>query len=244
LKEKGIPIVHDAAEVGENFQNHVEVPIHCRLKEPISLLGQDKGLAALKHGLQYVLFRDGLLGSSICEAGAFVDTLKTGRPDVQLYLIPSLFGSGEWPAPPGHGVSICVSLLRPKSRGSVKVNSADPDEPISFDGGALAHQDDVDTLVRGIAVARDIMKAPSFAKIVSHEIYSSAEGEKDARDSEAFVRKYARPISQFQAPAGWVPIPARLLIRSFASMACPDLGLPMLRSFPSWSAATPMPFRS
>jgi choline dehydrogenase-like flavoprotein len=195
LKEKGIPIVHDAAEVGENFQNHVEVPIHCRLKEPISLLGQDQGLAALKHGLQYVLFRDGLLGSSICEAGAFVDTLKTGRPDVQLYLIPSLFGSGEWPAPPGHGVSICVSLLRPRSRGSVKVNSADPDEPISFDGGALAHQDDVDTLVRGIAVARNIMKAPSFAKIVSHEIYSSAEGEKDARDSEAFVRKYARPIS-------------------------------------------------
>ena len=195
LKEKGIPIVYDAPEVGENFQNHVEVPIHCRLKEAGSLLGQDKGFAALKHGLQYLLFRGGLLASNLCEAGAFVDTLKTGRPDIQLYLIPSLFGSGEWPAPPGHGVSICVSLLRPKSRGSVKVNSADPDETILFDGGALTHQDDVDTLVRGVAVARDILTAPSFAAMVSHEIFSTPEGAEDARVADAFVRKYARPIS-------------------------------------------------
>jgi choline dehydrogenase-like flavoprotein len=195
LKDKGVPVVYDDPEVGENFQNHVEVPLHCRLKEPLSLLGQDKGLDALRHGLQYLLFRGGLLASSICEAGAFVDTQKTGRPDVELYLIPSLFGSPEWAAPPGHGVSICASLLRPKSRGSVKLNSADPDEAIAFDGAALAHQDDVDTLVRGIAVARQIMKAPSFARIVSSEIYSAPEGEDDARDSEAFVRKYTRPIS-------------------------------------------------
>jgi choline dehydrogenase len=195
LKEKGIPIVYDAPEVGGNFQNHVEVPIHFRLKEPLSLLGQDKGLAALKHGLQYVLFRDGLLASSIWGAGAFVDTLKTGRPDIQLIMFPSLFGSSEWPAPPGHGVTVCVCLLRPRSRGAVKVNSADPDEPISFDGGTLTDQDDVDTLIRGIAFTRNILKAPSFAKIVSHEIYATAEGEKDARDPEGFVRKYVRPIS-------------------------------------------------
>jgi choline dehydrogenase-like flavoprotein len=195
LKAKGIPIVYDAPEIGENFQNHVEVPIHCRLREAISLLGQDKGLAALKHGLQYIMFRGGLLSSSLCEAGAFVDTLKTGRPDVQLYLIPSLFGSGEWPAPPGHGVSICVSLLRPKSRGSVKVNSADSGDAVCFDGGALTHPEDIDTLIRGVAVARDIINAPSFAKVVSNEIYSTPEGEADARDQEAFVRKYARPIS-------------------------------------------------
>lgn len=195
LKEKGIPLVYDAPEVGSNFQNHVEVPIHCRLKEPISLLGQDKGLAALKHGLQYVLFRGGLLASSIWGAGAFVDTLKTGRPDIQLIMFPSLFGSTEWPSPPGHGVSICVCLLRPKSRGVVRVTSSDPDEPISFDGGTLADQDDVDTLVRGIAFTRSMIKAPSFARIVSHEIYATEKGEEDARDPEGFVRKYVRPIS-------------------------------------------------
>jgi choline dehydrogenase len=195
LKSKGIPVIHDAPDVGVNFQNHVEVPLHCRLKQPISLLGQDKGITALKHGLQYTLFRTGLLSSSICEAGAFVDTSNTGRPDVQLYLIPSLFGSGEWPAPAGHGVSICVSLLRPKSRGSLSVASANPDDAISFDGGALEHDDDLQTLVRGIEVARKIIKAPSFAEIVSSEIYSDTEGAQDALNPEYFVRKYVRPIS-------------------------------------------------
>lgn len=195
LKEKGIPVVHDAPEVGENFQNHVEVPLHCRLKEPISLLGQDKGLAALKNGLQYLLFRSGLLSSSVVEAGAFIDTANTGRADVQLYLIPSLFGSPEWPAPPGHGVSICVQVLQPKSRGSVKVNSADPDDPVVFDAGILAHRDDVDAIARGIEVARRMMKTPSLSQLVSGEIYSTPEGEQDARDSEGFVRKYARQVS-------------------------------------------------
>jgi choline dehydrogenase len=195
LKSKGIPVVHDAPEVGANFQNHVEVPLHCRLKQPISLLGQDKGLTALKHGIQYTLFRTGLLSSNICEAGAFVDTANTGRPDIQLYLIPSLFGSGEWPAPSGHGVSICVSLLRPKSRGSLSVASANPDDAISFDGGALDHHEDLDALVRGVEVARKIIKAPSFAEIVSDEIYSDAAGAEDALRPEFFVRKYVRPIS-------------------------------------------------
>lgn len=195
LKDKGIEVVYDAPEVGENYQNHVEVPLHCRLKDPISLFGQDKGFAALKHGLQYALFRSGLLASSICEAGAFIDTQGTGRPDVQLYLIPSLFGSPEWPAPPGHGVSICVQLLRPKSRGSVRLNSAEPDDPVVFDAGALAHQDDVDTIVRGIEVARRIIKAPSLARMASGEVYSSPEGEEDAGNPEGFVRKYARSVS-------------------------------------------------
>jgi choline dehydrogenase-like flavoprotein len=195
LKSKGISVAHDAPEVGKNFQNHVEVPLHCRLKAPMSLLGQDKGLTALKHGLQYVMFRSGLLSSSICEAGAFVDTANTGRPDVQLYLIPSLFGSGEWPAPPGHGVSICVSLLRPKSRGSVSVESPNPDDAISLDGGALEDDEDLQTLVRGIEVARKMIKAPSFAKIVSSEIYSDSTGASDALKPEYFVRKYVRPIS-------------------------------------------------
>ena len=124
-----------------------------------------------------------------------MDTLKIGRPDIQLIMFPSLFGSTEWPSPPGHGVTICVCLLRPKSRGVVKLNSADPDEPISFDGGTLTDQNDVDTLVRGIAFTRTMIKAPSFAKIISREIYATAEGEEDARDPERFVRKYVRPIS-------------------------------------------------
>src|SRR5262249_1013813 len=98
-------------------------------------------------------------------------------------------------APPGHGVSICVSLLRPKSRGSLAVTSANPDDAISFDGGALEHHEDLDVLVRGVEVARQLIKAPSFAELVSEEIYSDTQGANDAWKPEFFVRKYVRPIS-------------------------------------------------
>jgi choline dehydrogenase-like flavoprotein len=50
-------------------------------------------------------------------------------------------------------------------------------------------------LVRGATFARRLIKAPSFAKIISEEVYPTAAGEKDARDPEGFVRKYVRPIS-------------------------------------------------
>ncbi len=195
LDRLGLPVVVDAPDVGENFQNHVEVPIFARLKDPISLKGEDGGLKALKHGLAFTLFKQGLLSSNICEVGAFVDTAENGRPDIQLLVIPALFGSPEWPAPDGHGITICVTLLRPKSRGSVRLASADPDAPIEIDGGVLRDQDDVDALVRGIEVVRRMLKASSLAKICVGEVYSDPSGEDAALSPEAFVRKYVRPIS-------------------------------------------------
>lgn len=195
LTQHGIEVVRDAAEVGANLQNHCEVPLHFRLREPISLVGQDKGLTALKHWMQYKLFNSGLLRTTVAEAGAFVDTKQTGRPDVQIYIIPSLLGSPEWAAPKGHGVTLCVSLLRPESRGSVALRSAVPKDPILYDGGTLEAHADVETLMRGVQVGRNIGAAPAFRRIVDEEIYSTAEGAVDAKDAEHFVRKYVRPIS-------------------------------------------------
>jgi choline dehydrogenase-like flavoprotein len=88
-----------------------------------------------------------------------------------------------------------VTLLRPKSRGSVRLASADPDAPIELDGGVLRHQDDVDALVRGVEVVRRMLKASSLAKICSGEVYSDPSGGDSALAPELFVRKYVRPIS-------------------------------------------------
>lgn len=195
LKQHGIKVQRDAPEVGANLQNHYEVPLHFRLREPISLVGQDKGLSAVRHWLQYKLFNSGLLRTTVAEAGAFVDTLQTGRPDVQLYLLPTLLGSHEWAAPEGHGVTLCVSLLRPASRGTIALKSGDPAETVLYDGGSLEAQEDVETLIRGVQVARKLGAAPSFQRIVDKEIYASPEGASDAKDEAKFVRKYVRPIS-------------------------------------------------
>lgn len=230
LAAHGIAVLRDAPEVGRNLQNHYEMPLHFRLRAPVSLVGQDKGLAALRHGLQYKLFNSGVLRTTVAEAGAFVDTLGDGRPDVQLYMIPSLLGSPEWAAPEGHGVTICVSLLRPGSRGAVSLAGTDPAQDVIYEGGSLESMDDVETLIRGMRVARKLAAAPSFQRIVSGEIHPSPEGAEDARDEEAFVRKYVRPISHVSGTCRMgsdegAVVDARLRVRGVAGLRVADASI-------------------
>jgi len=194
LRELGIPVHCDLPGVGENFQDHLEIIAHGRCKEPISLLGQDKGLTALKHGVQWELFKTGLLTSNVVESGGFVDTGGTGRPDVQFHVLPVLVGDVDRPMPEVHGISIDPCFLRPKSRGRVRAVSANAMDPVHFDGGFLSEQEDVDTLVRGLKLARRIMRMPSLRKVVAEEIYPGPQEHMPDSELEQFVRQYAKTV--------------------------------------------------
>lgn len=194
LKQIGVHVVKDLPGVGENFHDHLEVIAHGKCREPISLLGQDKGLTALKHGVQWELFKTGLLTSNVVESGGFVDTLGTGRPDIQFHVLPVLVGDVDRPMPEIHGISIDPCFLRPKSRGTVQARSANALEPARFDGGFLAEQEDIDTLVRGLKLARRILRAPSMSKIISEELYPSPKADLSDQELSAFVRQYAKTV--------------------------------------------------
>jgi len=194
LQSLGIPVVRDLAGVGENFQDHLEVSAYGRTREPISLFGNDRGIAALKHGLQWQAFRTGLLTSNVVESGGFVDTLGTGRPDLQFHVLPTLVGDVDREPLDGHGISINPCFLRPKSRGTVRLRSADPLAPILFDAGYLREQADVDTLVRGMKLARRILRAPSMRKLVSEELAPSRDESLSDEALESFVRGRAKTV--------------------------------------------------
>lgn len=194
LKQIGVQVVQDLPGVGENFHDHLEVIAHGKCREPISLFGQDKGLTALKHGVQWELFKTGLLTSNVVESGGFVDTLGTGRPDIQFHVLPVLVGDVDRPMPEIHGISIDPCFLRPKSRGKVQARSANALDPARFDGGFLAEQEDVDTLVRGLKLARRILRAPSMSKIISEELYPSPKADLSDQELVAFVRQYAKTV--------------------------------------------------
>ncbi len=81
LSEQGVDVLHDLPGVGRNFQDHLQIPNYYATRAPISLLGQDKGLNAIRHGLQWLLFRSGLLTSNVGEAAAFAD-LDGDRPRI------------------------------------------------------------------------------------------------------------------------------------------------------------------
>jgi choline dehydrogenase-like flavoprotein len=191
----GIPVVRDLPGVGTNFQDHLDVPFYVRVKDPISLLGEDRGLKAARHYLQYKLFRTGLLCSNIVEAGAFIDTTGSGRSDVQIHFIPQLLGDPPRDGPPGHGLSINPAILDPKSRGTVKLRSANPQDPILFDPKFLSAPEDIAAFVRGIKVARKIGSQPSLKRLGAVEI--SPLGEPLMQTDEQMgehARRYAKSI--------------------------------------------------
>jgi len=194
LGELGIPVVRDLPGVGENFQDHLEVGVYGRCREPISLAGNDRGLKALKHGLQWKLTRTGLLSSNVVESGGFVDTRGQGRPDIQFHVLPVLVGDVDRAPLPGHGLSINPCYLQPAARGQLRLASPDPDTPARLDGRFLSEQADVDTLVRGVRLARRILRAPSMRKLVSEELAPAAGAEPDDRALEDYVRARAKTV--------------------------------------------------
>jgi choline dehydrogenase-like flavoprotein len=194
LARLGVGVIRDMPGVGANFQDHLEVSIYGRTREPISMLGNDTGLKALKHGLQWTLFKTGLLTSNVVESGGFFDTAGTGRPDIQFHVLPVLVGDVGREPLAGHGISLNPCFLRPKSRGTVRLRSTEPMDPIEFDPRSLAEQADVDTLVRGLKVARKIIRQPSLAKLVEKELLPGAEPEVTDAALEDHVRRYAKTV--------------------------------------------------
>ena len=195
LSALGIPVVRDLRGVGENFQDHLDAPFYIRIKDPISLLGHDRGLKAARHYLQYKLFRSGLLCSNIVEAGAFIDTTGSGRSDIQIHFIPQLLGDPPREGPPGHGISINPAILDPKSRGTVRLRSTSPQDPILFDPKFLSAPEDLAAFARGIKVARKIGSQPSLQRLGGTEISPLGEPLMQTDEEMAeHAKRYAKSI--------------------------------------------------
>lgn len=191
LQSLGIDVHVDAPGVGKNLQDHLEVPVQARTKEPISLFGENKGWRRIRHGLEWVLFRQGVLTSTIVEAGGFFDLDGDGRPDLQIHVVPCFNSDVDRAAVAGHGIAIDPCFLRPKSRGEVTLRSKDPADKALIDPHFLESPEDVETLVRGVHLCRAILAQPALADILVEEVTPGAAVASDA-DIEQFVRQYAK----------------------------------------------------
>jgi choline dehydrogenase-like flavoprotein len=194
LGSLGIPVVADLPGVGENFQDHLEVPVQGETRDPISILGHDKGMKAAMHMARYLLTKQGLLASNVVESGGFVDTAGTGQPDIQFHVLPVLIGFADREPEPGHGLSIGPCFLRPRSRGSIRIRSADPRESAVFNANALSDPADIETLVRGVETAIRILEAPSLARIVKRRILPRPGVEKDPQALRDYIRSTAKTV--------------------------------------------------
>ncbi len=189
LANHGIACLADVPGVGENLQDHHEVPVVSATSGHHGYFGEDRGLRALRNGLQYLMFRTGPVASVGVEACACIDPDGSDRPSIQMYCIPTVYIDGDVKGvAPQEGVTLNACLLRPKSRGTVRLRSANPfDKPV-VDNNYLADPDDLRLEIAGLRYARNILAAKPLAQRVTHELIPGA-GVTDDAGLAAHCRK-------------------------------------------------------
>jgi choline dehydrogenase-like flavoprotein len=196
LQQHGIPVIHDLPGVGEHLHDHPDVVQVVEAPQLKDLFGiSTSGLWQAARGvLEWRRQRTGMLTTNFAESGGFIRSQpQEARPDLQLhFVIGKLVDHGRTTVF-GHGYSCHVCLLRPRSRGSLRLASADPLAAPLIDPNFLAEQDDLDRLRRGFKLVRELLGQPALAGLGGRERALSAAARDDA-SIEAHIRQQADTI--------------------------------------------------
>jgi choline dehydrogenase len=176
LSDLGIPVAQDLPGVGENLQDHPYQTSAWDVPGGGSLADAESPKAML----EYLLRRSGPLSSSVAEAFAFVRS-KPGlaQPDLQFHFAPAYFVDNGFEEYDGHAITMGPVLVAPRSRGWVRLRSADPADKPRILTNSLAEPEDVAALVAGARLARQIAAAEPFASQLGRELLPGVDVDTD-----------------------------------------------------------------
>jgi choline dehydrogenase-like flavoprotein len=201
LLEKGIAPLHDLPGVGQNLHDHVDVVQVVNAPQLKDLFGLSPAgvLRVLKGIAEWRKHRSGMLTTNFAEAGGFIKSQASEPiPDLQLHFVIGKLVDHGRTTTFGHGYSCHICLLRPKSRGSVMLDSKDALAAPLIDPGFLTDRDDMDRLIRGFKLTRSILSQPALAGFLGEELPELAAAKSDF-EIEEFIRDHADTIYH---PAG------------------------------------------
>ncbi|MGH6728074.1 MAG: GMC family oxidoreductase [Pseudolabrys sp.] len=231
LQSFGIPIAADVPGMGEGLNEHYSGRVALRCREPITINDAvNSWSGSIKAALRYALSRHGDLAVSAISAGCFVRAHPLSEtPDAQcsiaLYSADAIGGDLH----PFPGVTGVCSLLRPESRGYVRIKSADPRAAPAIHPNYLGTERDRETVVAGVKAMRRIFRAPAMARHIAEEIEP---GEACENDDELldFVRRRGsttyHPVSTCRM--GQDPLAVtdeRLRVRGFTGLRVVDASI-------------------
>tara|TARA_R110000868_G_scaffold166081_2_gene399919 strand:+ start:9763 stop:11391 length:1629 start_codon:yes stop_codon:yes gene_type:complete len=180
LREMGIDLVHHLPGVGAHLQDHPTVHVAMENPSAESYAVSAKVLPRiLASPFKYLLKREGMLASNVAEAGGFLCTDGTGRPDIQITFLAGLKLDAR-SIPRRHGYMGLIQLLRPKSSGSVRLASNRPEDKPVIDPNFFADPYDMQTLIAGFRACRHIFAQPALAAMTGAEIEPGAQHQSDA----------------------------------------------------------------
>lgn len=177
LKSHGIEPIADLKGVGADLKDHFNAPVMYKVNDRIT--GNE--LANHFHkkitaGLNYVLARRGLLGMAVSSYGGFIKTDSIhASPDIQILLMLFSTDRAGPTAHPFPGITLTATLLRPESKGHVKIVSPDPFTAPEIQPNYLAAEKDRTSLIEAVKDVRELMSDPVIARYVQSEYTPGAD---------------------------------------------------------------------
>jgi choline dehydrogenase len=181
LQKHGIDVVFDAPGVGHDLQDHLQVRVIMRCAKSVTLNDVvNSPVRKILTGLQYAAFRTGPLTIAAGTSGAFFKSHpRLATPDIQIHFLPFSTDKMGEKLHSFSGFTASVCQLRPESRGSLRIRSADPTAPPEIRINYLATEVDRTANVEGLKILRKILQAPALRPYVIEEIDPGAKVSSD-----------------------------------------------------------------
>jgi choline dehydrogenase len=182
LKSHGIDIVLDAPGVGNDLQDHMQVRLVTRCAQKVTLNDVvNHPVRRVMAGARWALARSGPLTIAAGTSGAFFKTNpRLATPDIQIHFIPFSTDKMGENLHSFSGFTATVCQLRPESRGSLKIRSADPSAPPEIRINYLATETDRAAFIDGLKILRNILAQPAMKAFCVDEVYPGAKVVSDA----------------------------------------------------------------
>lgn len=182
LEPHGIAAHHELPGVGKNLQDHLDFTLIFKTRDTDNFgIGPAGAARMLRHVHRWGKTGVSMAATPFAEGAAFLKTSPDlERPDIQLHFTIAMVDDHARKLHYGYGYSCHVCKLRPDSRGTVSLNSSDPTEMPAIDPGFLSDARDLDTMIKGARMTRDILQAPALDNYRHKEMYGTDTAKTDA----------------------------------------------------------------
>ena len=190
LRALDIPVVHDLPGVGENLQDHLEFYFQQECLQPVTLYSVMNPLAKAAIGARWLVAKDGLGATNHFESCGFIRSRPGIRfPDIQFHFLPLAVAYDGSTMAEGHGFQAHVGPMRSKSRGHVRLRTADPADKPTIRFNYMSHPDDWTEMRACVRLTREIFGQAALKPFAGRELQPGADIVTDEA-IDAFVRDH------------------------------------------------------
>ncbi|MEE9433270.1 MAG: FAD-dependent oxidoreductase [Sphingorhabdus sp.] len=184
LRENGIEVALDRAEIGENLQDHIDFVGGWKTesREPIGD-SFEGNLRMAKAIVEHRIKRTGIMTTPYAEVGGFWRTSQIlPAPDVQFHFVPGPLENHGRDKAAGHGISIHACVLRPESRGTLRLNSSNAADAPRIDPNFLSDDRDIAVLRQGVREMHRFAETAPLSDLGLTDRYQTSLDDDDALD--------------------------------------------------------------